>query len=110
MYRKLIVVATCLLALALCWPLAPARAREEEQGKGKGKVGKIMQEKLKNSQKVLEGIALGDYDKITRSAEELIQLRPCEIDRSVPRPIVREGHHRRTLPAHRYPSPFAAVT
>jgi len=76
MYRKLIALTICLLAVALCWPFATAKAHEEEQGKDK--VSKIMQEKLKNSQKVLEGIALGDYDKITRSAEELIQLTKLE--------------------------------
>src|SRR5207237_8695675 len=30
--------------------------------------------KLKNAKDLLEGIALSDFDKITRSAEELIQL------------------------------------
>jgi len=73
MNRKVIVLATFLAALALLWPFA-ARAEEKEQGK----VAKIMQEKLKNSQKLLEGIALGDYGKITRSAEELIQLSKTE--------------------------------
>jgi hypothetical protein len=51
-----------------------AKAREEEQGK----VKKIMEDKLKNSQKILEGIALNDYDKISRSAGELIQLTKME--------------------------------
>jgi cytochrome c556 len=73
MNRKLIAVATCLTMVVLCWPHS-ANARKEEQGK----VSKIMQEKLKNSQKMLEGIALADYDKITRSAEELIQLTKAE--------------------------------
>jgi cytochrome c556 len=70
MRNKLIVLGTCLAVLALCWPGTGAA----EPQKGKDKTAKIMQEKLKTSQKLLEGIALADYDKITRSAEELIQL------------------------------------
>lgn len=37
-------------------------------------VAKIMAEKLKSAQLLLEGLALADFDKITRSAEKLIQL------------------------------------
>jgi hypothetical protein len=40
----------------------------------KAKVKKIMQEKLKDSQALLEGIAVADVTKIARNAEELIQL------------------------------------
>jgi cytochrome c556 len=76
MYRKLIALTTALLVVALCWPFATAKAHEEEQGKSK--VGKIMQEKLKHSQKLLEGIAIADYDKVSRSAEELILLSKTE--------------------------------
>jgi len=74
MKRTLIAVATCLAVVALCGPFS-AKAEEEQ---GKGKVAKIMQEKLKNAQKILEGIALADYGKITHSAEELIQLTKTE--------------------------------
>jgi cytochrome c556 len=41
-------------------------------------VSKLMAEKLKSSQKLLEGIAIGDFDKITTSAEKLIQLSNTE--------------------------------
>jgi hypothetical protein len=37
-------------------------------------LGKIMVEKLNNSKMLLEGIALGDFGKISRSADNLIQL------------------------------------
>jgi hypothetical protein len=37
-------------------------------------LGKIMMEKLNNSKMLLEGIALGDFGKISRSADNLIQL------------------------------------
>jgi cytochrome c556 len=69
MYRMLIALATCLGLLVMCQPLA-VKAQEKKQGK----VSKIMKEKLKASQNLLEGIALADYDKVTRNAEELIQL------------------------------------
>jgi len=47
----------------------------ESAGPKKGsELAKIMAEKLKNSQILLEGLAIGDFDKITRSAEKLIQL------------------------------------
>jgi cytochrome c556 len=76
MYRKCIALTSCLLVVALCWPYS-ARARPCDDQE-KGKVGQIMKEKLKNSQKVLEGIALADYDKVTRGCEELIQLSKTE--------------------------------
>jgi hypothetical protein len=47
------------------------------QGKGK-QINKVMAEKLKNSQKLLEGIALADFKRIERSAEELIELTKTE--------------------------------
>jgi len=42
------------------------------------KVEKLMKAKLQHSQKLLEGIAIGDFKKITVSAEELIQLTRTE--------------------------------
>jgi hypothetical protein len=41
-------------------------------------VAKIMAEKLKASQVLLEGLALGDFAKISRSAEKLVQLTRTE--------------------------------
>jgi hypothetical protein len=38
------------------------------------KVNELMQKKLLQSQKVLEGIALNDFDKIAKHAEELIAI------------------------------------
>jgi hypothetical protein len=40
----------------------------------------------------------------------LVQLEAREIYRPLFRPIIAEGKHRRTVPAHRYPSLFATVT
>ncbi len=76
MKRAAIVITACLTPVVLAWPAPPAAAQ-----KGKpdaGKVKKLMQEKLKYSQRILEGLTLADYDKVTRSAEELIQLTKTE--------------------------------
>lgn len=44
---------------------------QAQQGGG---LAKLMNEKLNNSKKLLEGIALADYNRIASSAEELIQI------------------------------------
>jgi hypothetical protein len=59
-----------LLILGLLGALAPPR----EAAAQKKVINEVMAAKLKNSQALLEGIALANYDKITRSAERLIQL------------------------------------
>jgi hypothetical protein len=43
-------------------------------------------------------------------AEELVEFVAGEIQRAMLCPEIRECQHRRTFSAHRYPSPFAAVT
>jgi len=58
-----------LLGLALVGLFAPAATPAQQP-----KIFKIMTEKLKASQDLLAGIATEDFTKITRSAEELIQL------------------------------------
>jgi hypothetical protein len=72
MQRALIALVTCLAVAILCWP-QPGAAQPD-----KSKVKKIMQEKLKQSQTLLEGIALADYKKVAVSAGELIQLSKTE--------------------------------
>lgn len=47
------------------------------QPRGK-KIDKLMVAKLQNSQKLLEGIAMSDFKKITDSAEELLELTKTE--------------------------------
>src|ERR1017187_7491278 len=66
MKKFLLFGAVCLLAL-----IGQAPAPSQTPGK---KVEKLMTAKLKHSQTLLEGIAIGDFKKITASAEELIQL------------------------------------
>jgi cytochrome c556 len=73
MIRYLTVAVTCIAALGICWPYSSSG--EEQQKKG---TALIMKEKLKTSQKLLEGIALADYNKVIASSEELIQLTKTE--------------------------------
>jgi hypothetical protein len=68
MKHALTTMVTCLVGFLLCGP-QPGVAQPD-----KAKVKKIMQEKLKDSQALLEGIAVADFTKIARNAEELIQL------------------------------------
>ena len=49
----------------------------QAQGQGK-QVNKVMAEKLKHSQKLLEGITIADFKKIQSSAEQLIELTTTE--------------------------------
>jgi len=65
-----------LLSVLLVIPVGIAPDRGEAQGK-EG-LSKLMASKLKNSQRVLEGLAMASFDKITRAAEELIQLTKTE--------------------------------
>jgi hypothetical protein len=44
------------------------------QGGENGKDENLMRKKLEHSQKLLEGIAINDFDKIGRNAEELIAI------------------------------------
>lgn len=66
--RKLSWILTAsVLGLLLALPWAPAAdARKEEQA--------LMRRKLTESQKVLEGIAMNDFEKISSGAEELISI------------------------------------
>ena len=68
MWRTLFIVALAAAALAL-GPVASSHA-----DKGPGKHSELMQRKLLQSQKVLEGIALNDFDKISKHAEELLLI------------------------------------
>jgi hypothetical protein len=64
---KTIVAALVIAAL----PLVNGHGDEK---KGQEKVPELMQRKLANSQKVLEGVATGDFKMIAKHAEELIQI------------------------------------
>jgi hypothetical protein len=59
---------------------------EPGEGPDKNKVSALMQRKLQQSQKVLEGVALGDFDKIARHGEELLDISKASEWRVVPTP------------------------
>jgi hypothetical protein len=64
--RKLLALLCCF-ALVLGVPWTSSAQKSDN-------LGKLMLEKLNSSKMLLEGIALGDFNKINRSAESLIQL------------------------------------
>jgi hypothetical protein len=59
-----------LALLALTGALSPVTSRATQENRLK----KLMVDKLRNAQRLLEGIVLRDFRKITTSAEELIQI------------------------------------
>jgi hypothetical protein len=60
------ILAVCTLVAGL--PLVRGDSAEPD------KLRELMQRKLQASQKVLEGIALNDFDKISKSAEDLLLI------------------------------------
>lgn len=91
--RKLKFMLVMALA-GICLPAVSSHAQERT-------VGEIMRQKLKNSQRVLEGLAMNDFDKIADSASELVLLSK-EAQWKVmktPRYEVHSGEFRRTAEA-----------
>jgi len=70
---RLTAVLACLAILALCWPYRGAAQAQKEKASAM-----IMKEKLKTSQKLLEGIVLADFNKVISSSEDLIQFTKTE--------------------------------
>jgi cytochrome c556 len=68
--KYVLASAIVVLSLACLGDTSPIAAQQ----KNPGALAKIMEKKLKSSQTLLEGIAINDFAKITRSAEDLIQL------------------------------------
>jgi len=56
--------------LGLCAAMVPLGSTQQPNDA----LARIMKEKLKNSQIIMEGLALADYVKIRKGADELIQL------------------------------------
>src|SRR3954462_7547273 len=65
--KKILLVSVCLVLLG--GPAPPSGEARQAQN-----VNRVMVEKLKNAKLLLEGLALADFKKMERSAEELIQL------------------------------------
>jgi hypothetical protein len=67
--REMRTILIVLVGLLLCVPPALFGGAAEPKS-----VSELMQSKLRHSQKVLEGIAVNDCDKIAANAEELIEI------------------------------------
>jgi len=65
MKKSFVIFVSLLLITSASWR-SPAQ--------NPSNLGKLMMEKLNSSKMLLEGIALADFNKITRHAETLIQL------------------------------------
>jgi hypothetical protein len=64
-----------IVALLLALPTIGGRGEEPpKKEKDKGKVAELMRKKLKHSQLILEGVAVGDFKKISESADELVLI------------------------------------
>jgi hypothetical protein len=68
--KKILLISVCLLAVG-----GFSRPGDAQTPKA---LENLMMQKLKSAQGVLEGLALADFPKISRSAEELIQLTKTE--------------------------------
>jgi hypothetical protein len=64
-------VLKCCLAVVVLAGLAVFSGHGEEP---KGKVEELMKKKLSHSQRILEGLALNDFDAIAKNADELIAV------------------------------------
>ena len=77
MKRALLVIAVLALMARISTVGSlgeEAKGRSKKPIKGDDEVSRLMHEKLENSQEILEGIALNDFDKIEKHAGELIIL------------------------------------
>ncbi|OAI52933.1 hypothetical protein AYO44_04600 [Planctomycetaceae bacterium SCGC AG-212-F19] len=63
-YFLLAVGVACVGVASVCW----ARAEQKDD------LQALMRKKLQSSQQVLEGLALNDFDKISKHAGELIRI------------------------------------
>jgi hypothetical protein len=75
MLRRLRIALTILALAFLVSPLSgDSGVPQKAQGGDSKKVSELMRKKLEHAQKVLEGIALNDFDRILNHADALMQL------------------------------------
>jgi hypothetical protein len=99
MMRKLRTVLTLLILAFVVSPLVGDGQLPKNQGGDSKKVSELMRKKLQHAQKVLEGIALNDFDEILNHADALMQLTK-EIEWQVlktPRYQVQSNEFRRAV-------------
>lgn len=90
------------LLFALLLPGAPTltggeSSPQEQPPKAERKPDKLMKRKLDHAQKILEGLALNDFEKLARNAEELVLISQLAEWRAVKTPAydVQSGDFRR---------------
>ncbi len=69
MKKNIVILLCCALFLGGSW---------NGSAQNPANLNKLMMEKLNSSKMLLEGIAMADFNKITRSADSLIQLSKTE--------------------------------
>ncbi len=68
--KKSIVILSLVLTVLVVLPRLVGQANEPD----KKKVSDLMQRKLTNAEKILEGIAVNDFDKILKHAQNLTDI------------------------------------
>jgi hypothetical protein len=68
------IASVALAALLFAVPGATGQDREKKGDPESRKTAELMQRKLRESQKVLEGVAIGDFAGIANHAQELIEV------------------------------------
>lgn len=74
--KGFLLCTALLLAIPLGWAVLGAedpRKRIESPKEGE-EVAALMHQKLEQAQKVLEGVALGDFDRISKASSEIVQI------------------------------------
>jgi len=69
--RKYFVMLTLMILSLLLVPVGTSQV-------SKGDLSRLMKDKLRSSQVLMEGVVLADFGKIRRSADELIQITKTE--------------------------------
>ena len=67
--KKNLITAAAILGLAMGVPLVPGHGQESQKN-----LKALMMRKLTNSEKILEGLTLNDFDKVSKHAENLIEI------------------------------------
>ena len=67
--KKNLITAVAVLVMAVGVPLVPGHAQKSDKP-----LKALMMCKLTNSEKILEGLTLNDFDKVSKHAENLIEI------------------------------------
>jgi hypothetical protein len=82
--RTTLLALTCLACLGIALGSVRARSQEEDRPRQDQVLSMFMQAKLDHSKDVLEGLTVGDFDRIVQGAQALRQLAEHELWRVTP--------------------------